>query len=103
MNHNQRGALGTTAIALIAAALFYIPWRLESTDSIAYAPFYRAPVVKQSARIEGTIGSRYIYLEGRPVWWLYGLQIGAITGAGFFAFRLLAEPGEGDLDGPESA
>ncbi len=103
MNHNQRGALGTTAIALIAAALFYIPWRVEATDDIVYAPFYRTPVVKQSARIEGTIGSRYIYLQGRPIWWLYGLQIGAIAGTGAIVFRLLAEPTEEGLDAADMA
>lgn len=98
MNHNQRGALGTTAIALIAASLFYIPWRIESTDHIAYAPFYRHPVVKQSARIEGTIGSRYVYLDGHPIWWLYGLQLGAIAGAGTVGFKLLAGSDEDETE-----
>lgn len=93
-NHNQRGALGTAAIALIAAALFYIPWRVESTGDIAYAPFYRNPVMGQHTRMEQTIESRFIRLKGRPIWWLYGLQLVGIAGAGFVAIRLLEQPDE---------
>ncbi len=88
MNHTQRGVLGTTVIALFVVALFYIPWRIESTGDLAWAPFYRNPVVGQSTLKGETIETRFVRLKGRPVWWLHGLQIVSVAGAGYVAFHL---------------
>lgn len=82
MNHRQRGVLGTAAIALIAISLFYVPWRIESNGEIAWAPFYRNPVMERATRITGDIETRFVRLKGRPVWWLYGMQLIAIVGVG---------------------
>lgn len=86
MNHNQRGIAGTVAIALIVAALFYVPWRIESTGDLAWAPFYRNPVMAQSTLIEDSINTAYARLKGRPVWGLYLIQLASIglVGGGIF-------------------
>ena len=88
MNHTQRGIAGTFAIALIVAALFYIPWRIESTGDLAWAPFYRNPVVGSSTFDGDTITTRYVQLLGRPVWSIYALQLIAIGAIGSGAFWL---------------
>lgn len=86
MNHRQRGIAGTVAIALIVAALFYVPWRIESTDDLTWAPFYRNPVMGRSTLITDTIETRYAHLKGRPVWGLYFIQLASIgiVGTGIF-------------------
>ena len=43
MNEKQRAVAGTFAIALIVAALFYIPWRVESAGDLKLAPFTAIP------------------------------------------------------------
>ncbi len=88
MNHTQRGIAGTVAIALIVAALFYIPWRITSTGDLAWAPFYRNPAVGTTTRVVGGTVNRFIELKGQPVWWLYGVQLAVIAGAGAVAVRM---------------
>lgn len=92
MNHNQRGALATTVIAVFIAAVFYFPWRVEPAGELMWAPFYRGPVVVQEARIEALMGSRYVALEGTRVWWLYLAQIAALSAIGYAAFKKLEGP-----------
>lgn len=89
MNHTQRGVLGTTVIALFVVALFYIPWRIESNGDLTWAPFYRNPVVGQSTLQDETIETRFVRLKGQPIWWLHGLQIVSIAGAGYATFHLV--------------
>ena len=82
MNHNQRGVAGTVAIALLVAALFFIPWRIESNGKLAWAPFYRNPVMQRSIRMTEQIDSQFVRLKGRPVWALYVAQLVAIGAVG---------------------
>ena len=107
MNQTQRGIAGTFAIALIVAALFYVPWRIESNGKLAWAPFYRNPVMGQSIRITETIDSRFIRLKGRPVWGIYFLQLGAIGLVGVGAYRMARskddEDGKDGKDGKDRA
>jgi hypothetical protein len=86
MNEKQRSVTGTLAIALIVAALFYIPWRIESSGDLRWAPFYRNPVISLSTLSDDTIQSRFVRLKGRPVIWLYLLQLGAIGATGAAAY-----------------
>lgn len=94
MNHTQRGVVGTTVIALFVAALFYVPWRIESSGDLQWAPFYRNPAVGRSTMTDYGIESRYIELKGRPIVGLYLLQLAAIGGIGFVAFRAVRDRGE---------
>lgn len=90
MNEKQRAIVGTLAIALIVASMFYIPWRIESTGNLKWAPFYRNPVVGTATRITGGVDSRFAKLKGRPVWAIYALQlvaIGAIGGGYYWVSR----------------
>ncbi len=89
MNHTQRGVLGTTVIALFVVALFYIPWRIESTGNVMWAPFYRNPAVGTSTLKGKTIESRFVRLKGQPIWWLHGLQLVSVAGAGYATFHLV--------------
>jgi hypothetical protein len=86
MNQIQRSIAGTTVIALIVAALFYIPWRVEVTGDLTWAPFYRNPIMGRSSRITGAIETRLVELKGRPVWALYAVQLALIgsVGAGIY-------------------
>lgn len=88
MNHRQRGIAGTLAIALIVAALFYIPWRIESTGDLAWAPFYRNPAMGRSTLNTDTIDTQYVRLKGRPVWGMYASQLIVIGAIGSTVFWL---------------
>ena len=91
MNEKQRAVLGTSAIALLVAALFYVPWRIESTGDLKWAPFYRNPVVERSTLIGETIDSQFIRLKGRPVYGLYLLQLLTIGATGAFVYRFVRD------------
>ncbi len=88
MNEKQRAVAGTTAIALIVAALFYIPWKIESSGDLKWAPFYRGPVLVTSTGI-ARVNSRFVRLKGRPVYPLYALQLILIGSVGVAIFRLV--------------
>ena len=91
MNEKQRAVAGTVAIALLVVALFYVPWRVESTGDLKWAPFYRNPVVERSTLMGESIESRFIRLKGRPVWSLYLLQLMAIGASGALVYWLVRD------------
>lgn len=86
MNQKQRAIAGTVTIALIVAAMFYIPWRIESSGNLTWAPFYRNPVVGKSFRITESIETRFTRLKGRRLWGVYAFQLALIgsVGAGVY-------------------
>ena len=86
MNEKQRAVAGTVAIAFIVAALFYIPWRIEATGDLTWAPFYRNPIMDRASRIMGATESRLVELKGRPVWSLYAAQLIVIGSFGAGAY-----------------
>ena len=86
-NDNQRAVLATFAVALLVAALFYIPWRIESTGDLKWAPFYRNPVVERSTLIEESIETEFVRVKGQPVLGLYLLQLFAIGATGAAVYR----------------
>gem|GEM_PF-5937139 len=88
MNHNQRGVAGTVAIALLVAALFFIPWRIESNGKLAWAPFYRNPVMQRSISMTEQIDTQFVRLKGRPVWGLYAFQLVMIGVVGGVVYRM---------------
>lgn len=94
MNEKQRAVVGTAAIALIVAALFYVPWRIESSGDIRWAPFYRNPVVGMSTRIGESIDSRFRRLKGRPVYGLYVLQLVLVGSVGATVYWFVRDPEE---------
>jgi hypothetical protein len=91
MNDRQGMVIGIATMALIVAALFYVPWRIESTGELTWTPFYRNPVVARPTYVTGKVESRYIQLMGRPVYGIYVLQLLAIGGAGAFAYYAARE------------
>jgi len=86
MNQIQRTIFGTAVIALIVAALFYVPWRIESTGNLAWAPFYRNPVMGRSTQFTESIDARFVRLKGQPVYGIYALQLIIIGSAGAAAY-----------------
>ena len=94
MNQRQRAITGTAAIALIVAALFYVPWRIESTGDLKWAPFYRNPVMERSTLFTESVDTRFVRLKGRPVYRLYALQLIAIGFVGATAYWFAREQDE---------
>ena len=101
LNERQRAVLGTVAIALIVAAVFYVPWRIESTGDLAWAPFYRNPVVGRSTLLDDSLDSRYIQLKGRPVYAIYVLQLVGIGAIGTLAYWAVREQSKSESE-PEN-
>lgn len=44
MSERQKFVLGAAAAALIIASMFFVPWRVESSDEITWAPIHRQPI-----------------------------------------------------------
>ncbi len=91
MNEKQRTEVATVTIALFVAALFYIPWRVESTGDLKWAPYYRNPVLGRSTHIGERIDTRYVRLKGQPVYSLYVAQLVLIGSAGAIAYWLFRD------------
>jgi hypothetical protein len=87
MNEKQRAVMGTVAIALLVAALFYIPWTVAATGELRWAPFYRNPVVQQRVAMGESTDSRFIRLKGQRAYGVYALQLLVIGAIGAFAYR----------------
>ncbi len=87
MNEKQRAIAGTVAMAFLVAAFFYVPWRIESSGDLTWAPFYRNPVMGRSTLITETVETQFIRLKGRPVWGLYVLQLATIAAVGVTVYR----------------
>ncbi len=86
MNDRQRTVLGVAVMALIVATLFFVPWRIESTDEIKWAPAYRSPVSSVRSYSTELHDTSYAYNDGEIAVGIYVLQILAIGAAGGAAF-----------------
>ena len=86
MNEKQRAVAGTVAIAFLVAAFFYVPWRIESSGDLTWAPFYRNPVIGRSTLIAESVDTQFVRLKGQPVWGLYVFQLAMIAAAGVTVF-----------------
>jgi len=94
MNHTQRGVLGTTVIALFVSAFFFIPWRVDETDDLVWAPFYRNPVEFEASYMDGNTRSVFRQLKGRRAWTVYVLQFAVIGAVGWLMFVYAADDAE---------
>jgi hypothetical protein len=97
MNQLQTGILGTAVVALLVAGLFFIPWRVDETNELAWAPFYRNPVEFEAAYMDGRTRSVFRQVKGRRAWAVYTLQFVLIGGSGWIAFAAAADrPDDGE-------
>lgn len=101
MNHTQRGVLGTAVIALFVSTFFFIPWRVDETNDLVWAPFYRNPVEFEASYMDGATRSVFRQLKGRRAWAVYILQFAVIGAVGWLVFRYTADDPE-PKDDPET-
>ncbi len=88
MNDRQRTVLATSIVALLVGALFFVPWQREDSDEIHWAPFYRAPITVESTLRGTTAYNELARVKGRPMFFLYVIQLAGIAGTGLVGFRL---------------
>lgn len=76
--------VATTVVALMIVLMFFVPWRLESSGEILWAPFYRTPISHSTTFQE--LGSvRADYEEGRVAVGILIFQLVAVGSAGWVA------------------
>lgn len=89
MENKQSAILGTLVAALFISTFFFVPWRMESSGDLAWAPAYRPPVtVEQSVRDE-TVRSVVRYEEGEVAVGVFVVQLLAILAVGVGGLALL--------------
>ena len=101
MNEAQRTVLAVAVVALIIATVFYVPWRVQPTEEIKWAPIYRQPVsyvrsYNDAYSQEGS--SRFSYDDGEVAVGILALEIVGLGVAGWIAFLFaagLAREGDG--------
>ncbi|MEM6646195.1 MAG: hypothetical protein AAF730_08075 [Bacteroidota bacterium] len=82
MTDKQNLVFAVTVAALVVAALFYIPWRIEPSGTLRWAPAYRPPMM-YTVTYEGDVAvSRYVYNEGRVAFGVLAFQLLCIGGTG---------------------
>lgn len=96
MNEKQRMVLGTTAVALILAVMFFVPWRVKSSDEIKWAPMYRQPVSYSHTYATNRPGSRYVHDEAEIEIGFFLLEILTIGAAGAGGYMLNSGGGQAD-------
>ncbi|GAB5521873.1 MAG: hypothetical protein RhofKO_41240 [Rhodothermales bacterium] len=78
----QNAVKAVTVAALLVAALFYIPWRIEPSGALRWAPAYRPPMIYSVAYEDNVRVARYVYNEGTIAFGVLILQLGIIAGTG---------------------
>lgn len=91
MNERQRTVLGVAVIALIVVILFFVPWRIESTDEIKWAPAYRQPVASVRSYKSDLHDTHFAYEDGEIALGVFALQILGIGLVGAAAFLISAD------------
>ena len=82
MMDKQNAVKAVTVAALLVAALFYIPWRIEPSGALRWAPAYRPPMM-YSVSYEGDVRvARYVYNEGTVAFGVLAFQLLVIGGTG---------------------
>lgn len=92
LNSWRTAVVATAAASLIIAVLFFIPWRLEHTNEIVWAPVYRPPLSHATtfqelgtARVNyesGEVAVEYLLVQVFgivAVGWLASVIIGALA------------------------
>lgn len=86
MNDKKRTVLGVGVVTVILAAMFFVPWRIESSDELKWSPIYRQPVTYSQTYETRSPGARYAYDEARidvGFFLLEILAIGAASATGY--------------------
>lgn len=86
MNEQQRTVCAIGVVALILAAIFFVPWRVESSGDIEWGPVFRQPVTYSQTYATDQPGARYAYDDAHiHVGYLLFelLAIGAVSVTGY--------------------
>lgn len=98
MTDKQNLVFAVTTVALLVAALFYIPWRIEPSGTLRWAPAYRPPMMYTVTYEDDVAISRYVYNEGRIAFGVLAFQLLCIGGAGALLY-IAAGQEEADAEG----
>ncbi|MEX0601684.1 MAG: hypothetical protein WD021_01380 [Rhodothermales bacterium] len=89
MENKESAIVGTLVAALFISTFFFVPWRMERSGDLKWAPAYRPPVtVEQSVRDE-TVRSVVRYEEGEVAIVVFVVQLLAIAALGGAGLALL--------------
>lgn len=94
MNDRQRTVVGIVAVALIIAALFFVPWRTAPEGEVAWAPVYRSPISQVRSYASELHDTDLRYGEGHVAFGLLVLELAGIGLLGWGAYVLSADARE---------
>lgn len=86
MNDRQRTVLALALSALILVGVFFVPWQIDGTDVITWAPAYRQPISSVRSYTSELHDTSYTYTEGEVAVGILVLQllaVGVVSGAVF--------------------
>ena len=83
-NPKRKTVVATAAATLVVVLLFFIPWRIDYTDEITWAPIYRPPISHATTFQE--LGSARVHYEtGEVAFGILALQVLGVVAAGWIA------------------
>lgn len=86
MNDQQRTVCAIGVVVILLGAIFFVPWRVESSGEIEWGPVYRQPVTYSQTYATERPGARYAYDDAHiHIGYLLFelLAIGAVCAAGY--------------------
>lgn len=84
-NRSRGVVVATAAAVLILVVLFFIPWRIEATNEIAWTPIYRPPVDYVTTFQEVDSAMVSYYETGRVAWDILFLQLTGVAAVAWVA------------------
>ena len=90
----RRSIVASTMVALLIVVLFFIPWRIERTDDIIWAPFYRPPIT-HTTTFQELGGARVNYEKGEVAPGILLVQVLGVAVAGWISLMLTKSRPEG--------
>lgn len=75
MNDSQKTVFGVAAVALLIAILFFIPWRMEPSGELAWAPIYRQPMSEARSYATDLHDTALVYESGEIAVGAFALEI----------------------------
>lgn len=85
---HRNTALAVVVVALIIAALFFVPYRIELTGEISWSPLYRSPLEFQAFEAGGTESALITALDAHISWGWYLAEIGALSVVGWIVVQV---------------
>jgi len=95
-NPKQKAVIATTVATLVILLLFFIPWRIDRTEEIVWAPIYRSPI-SHATTFQELGSARMNYETGEVAFSVLFLQVIGVITVGWLASVVVGVVGQGNI------